>query len=81
MSVRSVRLCIVDMNSAHVNQAMRCLRGLVSNFFDHVLCGWQDAFGLQVAAEGGLRAHRQREKEGNGKNQEASFRIQSVHPG
>jgi homoserine O-succinyltransferase/O-acetyltransferase len=24
------------MNNGHVNQAMRCLRGIVSNFFDHV---------------------------------------------
>jgi GMP synthase-like glutamine amidotransferase len=36
MSLRPLRLCIVDMNNAHVNQAMRCLRGLVSTFFDHV---------------------------------------------
>jgi len=36
MSLRPLRLCIVDMNNAHVNQAMRCLRGLVSNFFEHV---------------------------------------------
>lgn len=36
MSLRPLRVCIVDMNNAHVNQAMRCLRGLVSNFFDHV---------------------------------------------
>jgi GMP synthase-like glutamine amidotransferase len=36
MSLRPLRICIVDMNNAHVNQAMRCLRGLVSNFFEHV---------------------------------------------
>ena len=36
MSARPLRICIVDMNNAHVNQAMRCLRGLVSNFVDHV---------------------------------------------
>jgi GMP synthase-like glutamine amidotransferase len=36
MSLRPLRLCIIDMNNAHVNQAMRCLRGIVSNFFDHV---------------------------------------------
>ena len=36
MSLRPLRLCIVDMNNAHVNQAMRCLRGLVSTFFEQV---------------------------------------------
>jgi GMP synthase-like glutamine amidotransferase len=35
MSLRPLRICIVDMNNAHVNQAMRCLRGLVSTFFEH----------------------------------------------
>jgi len=33
MSLRPLRLCIVDMNNAHVNQAMRCLRGLAASFF------------------------------------------------
>jgi GMP synthase-like glutamine amidotransferase len=32
----SLSVCIVDMNNGHVNQAMRCLRGLVSQFFDRV---------------------------------------------
>jgi homoserine O-succinyltransferase len=36
MSLSPLRLCIVDMNNAHVNQAMRCLRGLVSTFFSRV---------------------------------------------
>jgi homoserine O-succinyltransferase len=36
MSLRPLRLCIVDMNNAHVNQAMRCLRGLVATFFGRV---------------------------------------------
>jgi homoserine O-succinyltransferase/O-acetyltransferase len=36
MSLRPLRLCIVDMNNAHVNQAMRCLRGLADSFFEHV---------------------------------------------
>jgi homoserine O-succinyltransferase/O-acetyltransferase len=36
MSLRPLRLCIIDMNNAHVNQAMRCLRGLASSFFAHV---------------------------------------------
>lgn len=36
MSLRPLRLCIVDMNNAHVNQAMRCLRGLAESFFEHV---------------------------------------------
>src|SRR4051812_17683412 len=31
-----LRICIIDMNNAHVNQAMRCLRGLVASFFEHV---------------------------------------------
>jgi homoserine O-succinyltransferase/O-acetyltransferase len=35
MSLRPLRICIIDMNNAHVNQAMRCLRGLVGTFFDH----------------------------------------------
>jgi GMP synthase-like glutamine amidotransferase len=34
--VRPLRVCIVDMNDGHVNQAMRCLRGIVSRFFRHV---------------------------------------------
>ena len=33
---RPLRVCIVDMNDGHVNQAMRCLRGIVSRFFRHV---------------------------------------------
>jgi GMP synthase-like glutamine amidotransferase len=35
-SHRSLRVCIVDMNDGHVNQAMRCLRGLVDQFFHRV---------------------------------------------
>jgi GMP synthase-like glutamine amidotransferase len=31
-----VRLCLVDMNNGHVNQAMRCLRGIAANFFARV---------------------------------------------
>ncbi|HVK63687.1 MAG TPA: hypothetical protein VM694_04405 [Polyangium sp.] len=31
-----LRICLVDMNNGHVNQAMRCLRGIVSTFFDRV---------------------------------------------
>lgn len=33
---RPLRLCIVDMNNGHVNQAMRCLRGLAAGFFERV---------------------------------------------
>jgi homoserine O-succinyltransferase/O-acetyltransferase len=36
MSLRPLRLCIIDMNNAHVNQAMRCLRGIAQGFFEHV---------------------------------------------
>src|SRR6185437_9370109 len=36
MYPRPLRLCLVDMNNAHVNQAMRCLRGIAANFFAHV---------------------------------------------
>jgi homoserine O-succinyltransferase len=36
MSLRPLRLCIVDMNNAHVNQAMRCFRSIVSMFFENV---------------------------------------------
>jgi homoserine O-succinyltransferase len=36
MSFRPLRLAIIDMNNAHVNQAMRCLRGLAASFFEHV---------------------------------------------
>ena len=36
MSIRPLRLCVIDMNNAHVNQAMRCLRGLAASFFEHV---------------------------------------------
>jgi GMP synthase-like glutamine amidotransferase len=35
-ALRPLRLCIVDMNNGHVNQAMRCLRGLVAEFFERV---------------------------------------------
>ncbi len=34
--LRPLRLCIVDMNNGHVNQAMRCLRGLAATFFERV---------------------------------------------
>jgi GMP synthase-like glutamine amidotransferase len=33
---RPVRVCLVDMNNGHVNQAMRCLRGIVAQFFERV---------------------------------------------
>ena len=36
VGARPIRLCIVDMNNAHVNQAMRCLRGIAAAFFDRV---------------------------------------------
>src|SRR5262249_45186477 len=36
MSLRPLRLCIIDMNNAHVNQAMRCLRSIAQGFFEHV---------------------------------------------
>jgi GMP synthase-like glutamine amidotransferase len=32
----SLRLCLVDMNDGHQNQAMRCLRGIASAFFERV---------------------------------------------
>src|SRR5262245_40098836 len=35
-TLRPLRVCIVDMNNAHVNQAMRCFRGMVANFFERV---------------------------------------------
>jgi GMP synthase-like glutamine amidotransferase len=34
--LRPLRLCIVDMNNGHVNQAMRCYRGLAATFFERV---------------------------------------------
>ncbi len=34
--LQALRLCIVDMNNGHVNQAMRCFRGLVAEFFERV---------------------------------------------
>ncbi|MEZ4302593.1 MAG: hypothetical protein R3B70_47125 [Polyangiaceae bacterium] len=33
---RPLRLCLVDMNDGHVNQAMRCLRGIAAHFFRRV---------------------------------------------
>jgi GMP synthase-like glutamine amidotransferase len=33
---RELVLCLVDMNAGHVNQAVRCFRGIVSTFFDRV---------------------------------------------
>lgn len=32
-ALRPLRVCLIDMNNAHVNQAMRCLRGIVGQFF------------------------------------------------
>jgi GMP synthase-like glutamine amidotransferase len=34
VSLRPIRVCLVDMNNGHLNQAMRCLRGLVATFFE-----------------------------------------------
>lgn len=34
--LRPLRVCIVDMNNGHVNQAMRCLRGIIVQFFERV---------------------------------------------
>jgi len=34
--VLPLRICLVDMNNGHVNQAMRCLRGMLSSFFERV---------------------------------------------
>ena len=34
--LRPLRVCIVDMNNGHVNQAMRCLRGQSAAFFERV---------------------------------------------
>ena len=34
--LRPLRLCIVDMNNGHVNQAMRCFRGIAATFFERV---------------------------------------------
>ena len=33
---RDLRVCLLDMNSGHQNQAMRCFRGIVTAFFDRV---------------------------------------------
>ncbi len=33
---RDLSVCLVDMNAGHVNQAMRCFRGIVTAFFDRV---------------------------------------------
>lgn len=33
---RELSICLIDMNSGHVNQAMRCFRGIVTAFFDRV---------------------------------------------
>src|SRR5690348_4819865 len=33
---RPFRLCVVDMNDGHVNQAMRCFRSIASRFFRRV---------------------------------------------
>ena len=33
---RSLTVCIIDMNNGHVNQAMRCFRGIVAQFFQRV---------------------------------------------
>ncbi|NUP13653.1 MAG: hypothetical protein HOW73_47060 [Polyangiaceae bacterium] len=33
---RELSVCLIDMNAGHVNQAMRCFRGIVTAFFDRV---------------------------------------------
>lgn len=33
---RDLRVCLLDMNSGHQNQAMRCFRGIITAFFDRV---------------------------------------------
>ena len=33
---RPLRVCLLDMNQGHQNQAMRCFRGIVTAFFDRV---------------------------------------------
>jgi homoserine O-succinyltransferase len=33
---RELSICLIDMNAGHVNQAMRCFRGIVTAFFDRV---------------------------------------------
>lgn len=33
---RPLRVCLIDMNNGHPNQAMRCLRLLVSRFHEHI---------------------------------------------
>lgn len=35
-SAQGLSICLVDMNSGHQNQAMRCLRSIVGQFFDRV---------------------------------------------
>jgi len=35
-AARPFRLCIVDMNDGHVNQAIRCFRGIAARFFARV---------------------------------------------
>lgn len=35
-SANRLRVCLIDMNQGHVNQAMRCFRGLVGGFFERV---------------------------------------------
>ena len=34
LALAPLRVCLVDMNAGHANQAMRCFRGLVSAFFE-----------------------------------------------
>lgn len=33
---QELSICLVDMNAGHVNQAMRCFRGIMTAFFDRV---------------------------------------------
>ncbi|MFO0614063.1 MAG: hypothetical protein U0414_15835 [Polyangiaceae bacterium] len=34
--LRELSICVIDMNNGHVNQAMRCFRGIVASFFERV---------------------------------------------
>jgi GMP synthase-like glutamine amidotransferase len=46
-AIRPLRVCLVDMNNGHENQAMRCLRLIVSRFHQHVKT-WNPGIDLQL---------------------------------
>ena len=60
-------------NAVFIRQAVR------ANFFNDVLCGRQDFFGFDLAADGHLRVNRQAAHEQHCKTSHLNSEIQTIH--